>query len=106
MQVTSIPKCLDKKLSIFGFEIIDLCAIFVSLSILNLLFGEISRVFLVWIPTVVLALVLHFGKKGKPEKYLIHFLKFQFIPGTYSAFEDSKDFVPPPYVGGLNVCFK
>jgi hypothetical protein len=96
MQVTSVPKCLDKKLSIFGFEIIDICAIFISLSILNLVFGEISRLFLVWTPTLVLAFILHFGKKGKPEKYLIHLLKYQFRPGTYSAFEDSKEFVAPP----------
>jgi putative exporter of polyketide antibiotics len=96
MQVTSVPKCLDKKLELFGFEILDLCAIFVSLSLLNLLFGQISRTFLVWIPTIVLTIVLHFGKRGKPEKYLLHLLRFNLMPGTFSAFEESKEFKTPP----------
>lgn len=90
MRVTSVSKCLDRKLVLFGFEVLDLLAIFLVLSILNLIFGQTALKWLfVWAPTVVLAVVLRYGKQGKPEKYLVHWIRFQIKPGVYSAFADA-----------------
>lgn len=92
MRVTSVSKCLDKKLQMFGFEMPDLLAIFLSLSTLNLLFGSHPYKFLfVWIPPAILAVVLRIGKRGKPENFLIHWLRFQISPGVYSAFLKSTE---------------
>jgi hypothetical protein len=92
-----VSKCLDKRLSIFGFEIPDLLFIFLTLSILNFIFGQTQlKIILVWIPTLVLSLVLFFGKKGKPENYLIHWLRFQIKPGILSAFYDPTEWQDPP----------
>lgn len=87
MRTVDVSKCLDKKLTLFGFEVADILAIFLTLSVLNFLFGQTSlKVAFVWLPTIALALVLRYGKQGKPDKYLIHWLRFQIKPGTLSAF--------------------
>ena len=39
LKVTEVSRCLDKKMMIMGFEIPDLLFIFLTMSILNFLFG-------------------------------------------------------------------
>ena len=97
LQVTPVSRCLDKKLQLFGFEMFDLIIVFLFLALLNLLFGQTNyKILLVWLPPILLSGVLRFGKKGKPEKYLLHLFRFQFLPGHYSAFlEPSNNPVPP-----------
>lgn len=97
MQSTEVSRCLDRKLTMCGFEIPDILAIFLSLSVLNFVFGRTSmKLVLVWLPTILLAAVLRWGKKGKPDKYLIHWLRFQIKPGVYSAFSDPSPVDSPP----------
>jgi hypothetical protein len=99
LKTTAVSKCLDKRLLLFGFEVFDVLAIFLTLSILNLVFGQTPfKVFFVWLPTLFLALVLRYGKKGKPDKYLIHWLRFQIKPGTYRAFPDVSIWARPPRI--------
>lgn len=89
MKITRVSKCLDKKLHLLGFEVLDIIAIFLTLSVLNFVFGESSlKLFLVWAPTLALAAFLRLGKKGKPENYLLHLLKFFFNSKHYSAFSE------------------
>lgn len=97
MRATSVSKCLDRKLVMFGFEVLDLLAVFLVISILNLVFGQIPLKWLfVWAPSVSLACVLRWGKRGKPEKYLIHWIRFQIKPGVYSAFPEVPHSEPVP----------
>ncbi len=99
MEIKSTPvsKCLDKKMMVLGFEVPDLLIIFLTLSVLNLLFGTTTlKAFLVWLPTLALALLLRLGKRGKPENYLIHWLRFQIRPGHLPAFSESKEWEFPP----------
>lgn len=94
---TPVSRCLDKKMVIFGFEIPDLLAIFLTLSILNYLFGATSlNVALVWLPSAALAVTLWFGKRGKPENFLLHWIRFQIAPGYLSAFQDPSEWALPP----------
>lgn len=97
LKVTSVSKCLDKKMMIMGFEIPDLLFIFLSMSILNFLFGTTSlKLFFVWLPSASIALTIRLTKRGKPENYLIHWLRYQIKPGKLLAFPDpSHDLVPP-----------
>lgn len=89
MRNVPVSKCLDKKLVLMGYEIADVLAIFLTLSVLNFVFGQGPlEVALVWLPTVLLAIVLRVGKRGKPDKYLIHWMRYQFQPGVFSAFAD------------------
>jgi len=94
LKTTPVSRSLERKLLLFGFEALDALLIFMVLSVLNLLFGKTGlKIPLVWIPTAALALVLRLGKRGKPERFLVHWLRFQFKPGIYSAF-------PPPTHSG------
>ncbi|NBX77725.1 MAG: hypothetical protein EBQ92_14350 [Proteobacteria bacterium] len=87
MKITRVSKCLDKRLQLFGFEVMDIIAIFLTLSVLNFLFGETGmKLLFVWAPTLVLAGFLRFGKKGKPENYLLHLIRFSIRPRKLSAF--------------------
>lgn len=84
-----VSKCLEKRLLILGFEVPDILAIFLLLSILNFLFGQTAFKFaLVWLPVIVIAAILRIGKRGKPENYLIHLAKFYTRPRYFSAFND------------------
>jgi hypothetical protein len=99
MKTTSVSKSLDKKLTIFGFEVYDLLAIFIVLSTLNLLFGQSSlKLFFVWLPTIAIAALLRFGKRGRPDRFLVHWLRFQIKSGHLSAFEEPSDYVSPPHL--------
>lgn len=97
MRTTNVSKCLDKKLIMFGFEVFDILTIFLTLSVLNFIFGQSSMKWLfVWLPTLAIALILKFSKRGKPDKYLIHWLRFQVKPGVLSAFHEPTQIAPCP----------
>jgi hypothetical protein len=99
LRATPVAKCLDKKLLLFGFEVPDVLAIFLTLSVLNFVFGQTPLKFVfVWLPSLALAAVLRFGKKGKPDGYLVHWLRYQVKPGTYQAFPDPTRWIVPPKV--------
>lgn len=89
IKVTEVSRCLDKKMMIFGFEVPDLLFIFLTMSILNFLFGSTNlKLLLVWIPSFALALTVRLAKRGKPDNYLIHWLRFQIKPGVLKAFPE------------------
>lgn len=97
MRTSDVSKCLDKKLVMLGFEVPDLLLLFLTMSVLNFLFNQTSMtLLLVWLPSLALAFVLRYGKRGKPEKYLIHWLRYQIRPGVLSAFAEPAKWEPPP----------
>lgn len=97
LKVTQVSKCLDKKMMIMGFEVPDLLFIFLSMSILNFLFGSTNLKWLfVWLPSLSLALTVRLTKRGKPDNYLLHWLRFQIKPGVLSAFSDPTHDIDPP----------
>jgi len=84
--VTKVPRALDNRLKLFGFELADLLLIFLYLSVSNLFFGPTRLKFpVVWLGTLALSCVLYFVKKGKPEGYLQHLLQFKMKPSIYVA---------------------
>jgi hypothetical protein len=97
IRMNPVSKCLDKKMIVFGFEVPDLLMIFLTLSILNFLFGTTAlKIPLVWLPSIALALLLRYSKRGKPDNYLVHWIRFQIRPGHLSAFKEPTEwnFVP------------
>lgn len=101
LKYTMVSKCLDKRLRIGGFEIPDLLILFLTVSILNFIFGQTDlKLFLVWMPSIALAAVLYFGKKGKPDNFLVHWLRFQFRPGVLRAFPEPTVLNDPPTLDG------
>ena len=97
LKVTEVSRCLDKKMTIMGFEIPDLLFIFLTMSILNFLFGTTNlKMLFVWLPSAAIALTIKLTKRGKPDNYLIHWLRFQIKPGVLTAFGDATNDTPPP----------
>lgn len=97
LKVTSVSQCLEKKLQVAGFEIPDLLFIFFLLSVLNFFFGAGSaKLFCVWLPTILVALVIRIGKRGKPDNYLLHLAKYCVRPKTIWAFPTSLNYQTPP----------
>lgn len=84
--VTKVPRALETKSKLFGFELGDILILFLYLSISNFIFGGTHFKFIfVWLGTVSLGLCLHFLKKGKPEDHLQHLGEFYRKPEILSA---------------------
>lgn len=83
---TTVPRALEMKSKLFGFELPDLLLIFLNLAVTNLMFGATSyRYPLVWGTTLGLALVLFFVKRGRPDNYLQHLGEFIAKPSYLAA---------------------
>jgi hypothetical protein len=83
---SSVPRALEMKSKLFGYELPDLLLIFVNLSVTNLIFGGTSlRYLLVWGTTLGMALFLFFAKRGKPDNYLQHLGERWMKPSYYAA---------------------
>jgi hypothetical protein len=103
IKCTPVSKCLDKKTLLWGFEMADLIIVFMLLAILNFLFGQTDqKLLLVWLPPILIALVLKYGKKGKPDNFLVHWVRFQLKNGVFCAFKNpSNDRSPPDTSKGV-----
>ena len=83
--VSKVPRALEMKSKLFGFELPDLLIIFLNLALTNLVFGASSyRYSLVWGTTASLAAFLYFAKKGRPDNYIQHMGEY-LIRSSYFA---------------------
>ncbi len=83
---TKVPRALELKSKLFGYELPDLLMIFFNLAITNLLFGGTSlRYPLVWGTTLFWALLLYFAKKGRPDSFIQHLGEFLVRPAYFAA---------------------
>lgn len=99
--VSKVPRALEAKTRLFGFELGDLLLIFLYLAFSNLLFGATPLKFpLVWIGTFTIAGVLFFVKRNKPDNFLEHWGEFHRKPGILSA--ASADIKYQPYFSSEN----
>lgn len=86
LKTSTIHRKLDAKFKIGGVDATDLLSVLGCAAVMNLLFGQFSfgPIFIFGIPGI-LFFVLYFGKKGKPEGYLLHAIKFYLSPGEIRA---------------------
>ncbi len=93
--MSKVPRALEAKTRLFGFEIGDLLIIFLYLAISNLVFGTTRLKFpMVWIGTPLIAGVLYFAKRNKPDNFLQHWGEFKRMPGILSAGKPDTDYQP------------
>lgn len=85
---STVHRKLDAKIKIGGTEAPDILAVLIFASIMNLFFGRtsLSFVFVIVLPAFLLS-ILYFGKRGKPDDYLIHWLRFHLTNGFFAAGE-------------------
>lgn len=75
--ISSVPRSLEAKSKIFGFELSDILILFLNLSIENLIFGSTKfKYLMVYGSTLLIGFVLFFVKRGKPDNYLQHLGEF------------------------------
>ncbi len=53
---------------------------------------------LVWIPPVILAAALRVAKRGKPDGFLLHWVRFRVRPRVLSAFPEPTARIHPPTI--------
>jgi hypothetical protein len=77
---------LDAKFKIGSVEASDLLSVLLLAAVLNLVLGRIpySAIFIFGIPAL-LFVGLYFGKRGKPDGYLQHVIKFHLSTGELRA---------------------
>ena len=81
-----VPRALEMKSKLFGFELPDLLLIFCNLAVTNLIFGATSlRYVLVWGTTLALGVFLFVVKRGKPDNFLQHYGEFLAKPSYMAA---------------------
>lgn len=95
LHISKVPRALEKKNRILGFEIGDIVLIFLYLSVSNFIFGQTDLKFVVvWCGTFILALALYFLKKGKPDNYIQHYGEFMFSQGVFSSGAADIEYIP------------
>ena len=91
LNTSSVHRKLDAKLKIAGLEAPDLLFVLIFAAMMNLFFGQTSLALpLVIVLPVVMLLGLYFGKRDKPDGFMIHLARFYLTPGFLSAGEESK----------------
>ncbi len=87
LEQSKVVRGLDRKALFMWLEITDIFLIVLFCTVLNLIFGQTGlRLYLVYLPTIVLTIVLILSKRGKPDGFLMHFLKFHLRPKHLTCF--------------------
>ena len=82
LQRSTVHRGLDIRMKVAGMEAIDLIATLIMAATLNLF--QLPSLIVIGFPAVAL-LTLYFGKRDKPDGYLIHLARYYMTPGHYSA---------------------
>ncbi len=90
LNASTVHRKLDAKLKIAGLEAPDLLFVLIFAAVMNLFFGRTSLALplAIALPAVMLV-ALYFGKRDKPDGFMIHLARFYLTPGFFSAGEDS-----------------
>ncbi len=92
---TVVPRTLETKSKILGLELSDVLLLLLNLSIQNLIFGSTSmKVPMVFGTSIIMAGLLFFVKRGKPDLYLQHLLQFMISPTIRSANSNDNQYQP------------
>lgn len=86
LKSSTVYRKLDAKFKIGGVEATDLLAVLILAAVMNLLFGRMpfGPVLFLGVPAL-LFIALYFGKRGKPDGYLVHVIKFYLSSGELHA---------------------
>lgn len=99
---SSVPRTLETKSKIMGFELSDVLFLLLNLSTQNLIFGGTSmKIPMVFGTSLVLGLMLFFFKRGKPDSYIQHYFEHLLSPIVRSA-NASDETYKPLAKGGLH----
>lgn len=78
-----VHKHLDSKVKFFGMELFDVLLVASVASVLNLIFGQTSFAgpIVFGFPSLM-SFIIYWGKRGKPERFLQDYIRFQSLSGV------------------------
>ena len=82
LQRSTVHRGLDIRMKIAGMEAIDLIATLILAASLNIF--QLPSFIVIGLPAAAL-MTLYFGKRNKPDGFLIHLIRYYLTPGYYSA---------------------
>lgn len=88
LQRSSVHRGLDVRMKVAGLEALDLIATLILAAVLNLF--KFPTLLVLGLPATLI-LVLYFGKRNKPDGYLLHLIRYYITAGHYSAGQTSKE---------------
>ena len=95
LNASKVPRALESKTKLFGFELGDVLAVFLYLSTSNFIFGHTRlKALMVWGGTALIAALVYFVKRNKPDGYLQHWGEFKRTPGILSAGIPDTEYTP------------
>jgi hypothetical protein len=90
-----VPRTLDTKSKILGLELTDVLLLLLNVSIQNLIFGSTSmKIPMVFGTSILMAGLLFFVKRGKPDLYLQHLAQHLMAPTVRVANSGDKKYQP------------
>lgn len=91
LKTSQVYRRLDAKFKIGGVDAADLMVVLLVAALMNLFFGRMSigPIFIFGIPGA-LFLTLYFGKRGKPEGFLLHVIRYFTSSGELQAGEPAE----------------
>jgi len=96
---SSVPRTLETKSKIMGFELSDVLFLLLNLSVQNLIFGSTPlKIPMVFGTSLLLGMVLFFFKRGKPDNYIQHFFEYLLSAVVRSA--NASDETYQPFIKG------
>jgi len=89
---SAVHRKLENKLKIAGLEASDLILLLLFAAVMNLFFGRTPfGPYVVFVIPSVIGVILYFGKRGKPDKYLFHLFRYYYMPQAFCAGDLSRD---------------
>ncbi|MBX9765893.1 MAG: hypothetical protein K2X47_01360 [Bdellovibrionales bacterium] len=85
---STVHRGLDVRMKVAGMEALDLIAALILAAVMNLF--RLPTFLILGIPSTAL-IILYLGKRGKPDGFLIHLLRYYLTPGLYSAAQESRN---------------
>ena len=83
---STVPRTLDTKSKLLGFELSDVLLLLLNLSVQNLIFGATHlKIPMVFGTNIALGALLFIFKKGKPDQFIQHFFEYLVTPTVKSA---------------------
>ena len=92
LDTSEMHRNLDAKLKVGGMEAFDLLLALIVGAFMNFCFGGSSlEIPLVLGSPVLIVSICYFSKKGKSEKFMLHWIRFYLESGFFSASKPPKD---------------
>ena len=92
---TTVPRTLDTKSKILGFELSDVLLLLLNVSVQNLIFGTTHlKIPMVFGSNIALGALLFIFKRGKPDQFIQHFFEYLVSPTVKTANAGDHVYVP------------